>query len=232
MKNEILKIVYHTNEVFVLDKPGGVLSVPGRPVGEDSRPILGKILQQELGQQVYPVHRLDFEVSGLILFTTNSETQKILSDGFASRTIQKTYLALSNEQDFSHWPKERSSDLVKTSLEPTNEYNWHSKIFRGKKRSFVSEQGLEAQTLAKFNKLQTDSLLHWHLEPKTGRPHQLRLEMSRRGFPILGDKLYGSKQEFFPNEIALRAVKLDFSLLSKGALAKIGLPTVIEVSEW
>lgn len=69
---------------------------------------------------------------------------------------------------------------------------------------------------------------HWELHPLTGRPHQLRYELSRHGHPIVGDQLYGSTLAFLNPGIALRAVQIDFSK-APGAKS-FGLPNEIEVA--
>src|SRR5690606_37920150 len=87
-------------------------------------------------------------------------------------------------------------------------YEWHCRLLRGKKRSYESPAGEESFTKVRFLETDKNGFLHWQVMPLTGRPHQIRFELSRHGFPILGDILYGSKQVWKPNEIALRAVKL------------------------
>jgi hypothetical protein len=72
-------------------------------------------------------------------------------------------------------------------------------------------------------------LQHWSLRPLTGRPHQLRFELSRRGWPVWGDALYGSARPFpIPGGIALRAVSLDLGACPEAP--RLGLPAVLEVT--
>ena len=76
-----------------------------------------------------------------------------------------------------------------------------------------------------------EGVITWNLYPLTGKPHQLRLELSRRGFPILGDVLYGSKVRLTQDvwafgSMALRAVEIDFTAVQD----RLGLPERIMIS--
>ncbi len=88
---------------------------------------------------------------------------------------------------------------------------WQSLLLRGKKRAYVHAAGKEAVTVATPLVIDGGRVL-WRLCPQTGRPHQLRVELSRRGCPILGDSLYGSTLAWGQG-IALRAVELDLAEL-------------------
>ncbi|MNL62086.1 hypothetical protein D3C87_1860750 [compost metagenome] len=98
---------------------------------------------------------------------------------------------------------------------------------RGKRRSYESPHGKPSLTIATYKGRQ-GAYHAWYLEPVTGRPHQLRFELSRHGFPIVGDSLYGSREKYGVDKVALCAFKIDFS---KAAGAKeLGLPEVIEIA--
>jgi tRNA pseudouridine32 synthase / 23S rRNA pseudouridine746 synthase len=193
-----LHILKQTENFVVIFKDARELSVPSRD-RNDPRPVAGLLLTQHLGQQVYPIHRLDFGVSGVLLFALNSKAQALASKAFENRCVQKTY------QGFS-------SSIGMGSL--NNEQVWTSKIVRGKRRSFEADHGLEALTRAKALsnvKMGSFELVEWQLVPKTGRPHQLRFEMAKHQAPLVGDTLYGSHVQLKDAEIALRAVALEFS---------------------
>ena len=103
------------------------------------------------------------------------------------------------------------------------EFHWKTRILRGKRRSFESPQGEWAETEARIVEA-TENELTWNLSPLTGKPHQLRLELSRRGFPILRDVLYGSTSPKKPGQgIELRAISLDLNHISD----RLGLPPLI-----
>jgi tRNA pseudouridine32 synthase/23S rRNA pseudouridine746 synthase len=184
------QVVFETKDWIVVDKAAGVLTVP--PRFPDSRLVLGRVLESDLSSSIYPVHRLDFEVSGIVVFAKNADFHRSLSAEFEQRRATKSYEALIQST---------------TQLDPQN---WESKIVRGKKRSFVADHGQHASThLVAAKVLPGTPFQLLRLKPLTGRPHQLRMECANRVGPIVGDSLYGSKLELKLNEIALRAVELE-----------------------
>jgi tRNA pseudouridine32 synthase/23S rRNA pseudouridine746 synthase len=186
--SDSIATVFENNDFLVVDKPVHWLTVPGRDP-KDARPCALRFLQSERNHQVLPVHRLDFEVSGVVLFAKHKAAQTEATDAFESRKAEKTYQAL-------------------TAGGPTSipfEVTWEYLLVRGKKRSFEAPHGRKALTFARCES-ETDGVFAWTLRPATGRPHQLRLSLARAGYPILGDALYGSDHEF--HGIALRAVSL------------------------
>ncbi|MFM6929075.1 MAG: pseudouridine synthase, partial [Bdellovibrio sp.] len=188
----------------------------------------GTTLQKQLGIQIYPVHRLDFEVSGLVLYAKNPEAHRKANAWFEKKEVQKTYRALTSSQGYDHIPENVSNARQKISLNPGDSFTWTARVLRGKRRAFESNQGKESVTLAKFLGLNLAKQLMWDLNPVTGRSHQLRFDLSRHGFPIIGDTLYGSKVPWQGvDSIALRSYAIDFS---KAPLAKdLGLPEKIEI---
>jgi tRNA pseudouridine32 synthase/23S rRNA pseudouridine746 synthase len=165
---------------------------------------------------------LDEEVTGVILFALTPGAHKDLSMAFENRAVGKRYEAL--------------TDLGSQSSEEQfrQEVLWECLVLRGKKRAYESPHGkpaaTKAQVLAKVT-LGDGPALHWTLSPLTGRGHQLRFELFRHGFPIIGDTLYGSKRDFGRDLVALRCMALNFVQLSSIA-TKLGLPEEIEASPW
>lgn len=209
----IINVLFENNDFIACDKPAGVLSVPDRH--KSDRPCLGLELQKQKNIQIFPVHRLDLEVSGLILFAKNSRGHKASQDWFSKKLLQKKYKALTLNQDFSHWPENVPAVREKLELKVGAEYHWKMKILRGKRRSFEAPHGDLSETKAIFNG-QCAEFNEWDMFPITGRAHQLRLELSRHGFPIAGDQLYGSKVTLNPKQwpfgpLALRAVEITFN---------------------
>lgn len=192
-------ILFESSEIVVIDKSPGVLSVPSRLGEKETRPIAGIELQKNLKKQIFPVHRLDFEVSGILIFALNSKAHKILNTAFENSIVRKTYQAVTCKNN------EASSFPFNSLME------WKSKIVRGKKRSFFADYGKDAVTQAQIIHQQNQKFYEWRLNPLTGRSHQLRLEVSSRGYPILGDKLYGSDQALAENEIALRCIEINLT---------------------
>ena len=197
--------IYFENEDFVfVEKNCGLLTTPSRHQNEDPRSVLGLQLQNLKSIQIYPVHRLDFEVSGIVMFAKKPKAHAQANFWFENHLVQKTYEA---------WTTGDSADLKKGDSQ-----FWKNKLLRGKRRAYESPLGKWSETEAIFRGHQ-EEWLAWELRPKTGRPHQLRVHLAQAGFPIVGDALYGSETPYRTNGIALRAVKLNFSQVSdRGSL--------------
>jgi tRNA pseudouridine32 synthase/23S rRNA pseudouridine746 synthase len=206
-----VKILWQNEHAVLVEKPAKVLSVPGR-TADDGRPVLGLQLQELLKQKIYPVHRLDFEVSGVMIYALTKQAHAALNLGFEKKEITKTYLAVTENQ----------------KTRPSTSVVWKRKILRGKKRSFESPVGDLAETHARILQENPESIT-WELKPITGKPHQLRLELYLQGFPILGDELYNSKRPWSHPGIALRAVKIEFPQAISDAFQ---IPPSFEVSPW
>lgn len=188
--------VYESRRVIVIDKPCGWLSVPSRQGEEDARLCVGRVLEAQLGTRLWPVHRLDAEVSGLLLFAKDADAHRLLCAGFEHQQVRKTYLA---------WSSGPLPDQHRVRVTE----RWQSLLLRGKKRAYVHRAGKEAVTMATPLAVEGHRIL-WQLCPKTGRPHQLRVELFLHGCPILGDSLYGSTLPW-PSGVALRAFELNLT---------------------
>ena len=201
---EVVQILFENQNFVFVDKPAEVLSTPSRDA-HDPRPCLGRELQNQLGMQIYPVHRLDFEVSGLVLFAKTATAHRLAQSWFEHARVQKIYQAIS-----ASLPGEFPVDWV----------DWRSKLVRGKRRSFPAPHGKDSWTRAR---VVDPARRLWELQPVTGRPHQLRVEMHLHGHPIEGDVLYGAPPRAQAG-IALRAVSLDFSRIAE----RCDLPEKVE----
>lgn len=222
----MFKKIFQNENFIVCDKAPQVLSVPAREK-DDLRPCLGIELQKELKMQVFPVHRLDYEVSGLIIYALNSKSHRQSQDWFLKKQIQKNYVAVTSPQNFAHWPENVRNDRCVLDLNSKSDFIWKTQIERGKRRSFESIRGEWAETKACVS-LQNESSVVWDLFPVTGKPHQLRFELSRRGFPIWGDTLYGSKIAWKQPGIALKAYELDLGKIAD----RMGLPERMQIERW
>lgn len=202
-------IVFENQDLVVVDKPHGWLTIPAR-FKDDPRKVLGLELKRQLGMRLFPVHRLDYEVGGLVIFAKTALAHKTAQRWFELGQIQKTYSALSlGNHAVSEWVE------------------WKSLLVRGKKRTFEAKHGSLAITKARVVNIKT--ILQWELMPITGRPHQLRFEMHKHGFAVLGDRLYGGQEwKGRPdNAIALKAIKLDLSQIQISE--RFDLPETVEL---
>lgn len=167
-----LDVVFSDAHLLVLDKPSGLLTVPGRdPAHKDS---LASRAQAEFPGALI-VHRLDMDTSGLVVMALGAEVHRQLSRLFQDREVEKSYLA-------RVWGEpEKGSGEVDLPLI----CDWPNRP----RQKVDFEVGKPSQT--RWQKLDSDghtSLLE--LTPITGRSHQLRVHMQAIGHPILGDPFY------------------------------------------
>ena len=223
MNNMTPDIIFQNSHFLIIDKPAEVLSVPSRTGEKDPRPVAGIMMQELLGKKIYPVHRIDEDVSGLLMFALTADAHRTANQWFEKHEVVKTYEALSLpiESDREKW----------TALQL-----WTCKLMRGKKRAYEAEFGKDSSTRAQCVGENREGRSVWHLQPLTGRSHQLRYEMTRHGFPIDGDSLYASQMPVrLGAGISLRAFRLDFSSCQKRDRfefpAEIQLPSSIEIKK-
>ena len=185
-------LVYLDDNLLVVNKAAGLLSVPGR--GTEKQDCLASRIQI-LYPDALVVHRLDMATSGLIIFARGPEMQKLLSQMFRDRQIKKHYVA-----------------LVSGQLEPpSGEINlqiaadWPNRP----KHKIDTETGKPSLTQYKLLSYDIEAdTSRIELEPFTGRTHQLRLHMAAIGHPIIGDSLYEGRAE---KRLFLHANRLSFS---------------------
>ena len=192
-----LHIISQTEDYNIINKPAGLLSVPGKthPDCAESR------LRAEYPDSL-TVHRLDMATSGLMVFARTAHAQRHLGLQFENRQIQKTYLArISGE------PKD-DSGLINEPLIA----DWPNRP----RQKICYEHGKEAITEWQVLSRDDDSTLI-QLSPKTGRSHQLRVHMAHLGHPILGDRIYAPDPIFkAANRLLLHAHRLRFRKPSGG----------------
>lgn len=175
-----IKVLHEDHEIVVVDKPSGLLSVPGK--GEH----LADCLLSRV-QEAYPmallVHRLDRDTSGVMIFALSPHAQRHLGLQFEKRQTKKTYVA-------RVWgrlePRKGTIDLPLI-------VDWPNRP----KQMVSHETGKPAVTEWRVQRYGDDET-RVRLMPKTGRSHQLRVHMLALGHPILGDPFYaeGAAREF------------------------------------
>ncbi len=172
-----LDIVYQDDDLIVLNKPSGLLSVPGRlPEHNDS--LATRVMAQFPSATV--VHRLDMATSGLILMALNKPAQSHISRQFQQRTTSKQYLAR-----LEGIPANDSG-----SIDLPLRCDWPNRP----KQMVDFDQGKPALThWSVISKDVATNSCTVELKPVTGRSHQLRVHMLALGTPILGDKIYASE---------------------------------------
>ncbi|MDD2727565.1 RluA family pseudouridine synthase [Malikia sp.] len=175
-------VLHADDALLVLDKPAGLLSVPGR--GPENADCLSA-RAQAIHPDALIVHRLDMGTSGLIVMARGAPAQSALSSAFAKRLVHKRYQALvagrpdPAQADAQGWNEIRLPLIVDWPNRPKSKVCFETgKPSHTRWRLLAHEQrcGIEAARL--------------ELEPVTGRSHQLRLHLQAIGHPILGDELY------------------------------------------
>lgn len=172
-----LDIVFEDEALIVVNKPAGLLSVPGA----SSIPSVYSILRKKYPQNIdlYPVHRLDMATSGLLIIAKSKTVYQHLQKQFALRTVQKEYMAVLDGE-----LKTKEGKIV-LPLRPD---------FLDRPRQVVDFiNGKKAVTLYRILAVK-DGKTHIALYPKTGRTHQLRIHCAHvegLNCAIIGDELYG-----------------------------------------
>ena len=184
-----LNILYKDRDIMVVDKPSGLLSVPGR-IHSDS--ILERV---RASCNAYAVHRLDMDTSGLLLIALRRKAERNLQEQFRKRMVKKRYVALV-VGSMSLDSGEIRAPLSRCSGTPP--------------RSIVDfENGREAMTGYKVLQ-RLESRTRVMLFPKTGRSHQLRVHLCSLGHPIVGDRFYGQHGLVQKERLMLHAAYLSF----------------------
>lgn len=168
-----LNILYVDNDLIIVNKPSGLLSVPGKGIHKQDC-MLSRVQIEYPDARV--VHRLDMPTSGIIIFALNTTSQKRLGLLFEKKQIIKTYIAR----------------VFGTPCEKQGQVNLPLIADWANRPRQKIDFNLGKPSLTKYKILQDDNTTSLvELMPVTGRSHQLRVHMSALGHPILGDSIYG-----------------------------------------
>ncbi|NJN47233.1 MAG: RluA family pseudouridine synthase [Candidatus Competibacteraceae bacterium] len=185
--------LFETTDLLAVDKPAGLASIPERNTAKDS---LLSVLSASIGQKLYVVHRLDKDVSGVILFAKNADMHRHLNEQFANRAVKKTYLAL------AHGRLEQNNGVIDKPLRAFGSGRIAVDPVRGKPSvtEYAVVERIGAYTLVKAM-------------PLTGRRHQIRAHLFHLGHPLVGDPRYGDNrlQKHF-SRLMLHARRIEFTL--------------------
>lgn len=192
-----VQILYEDNHLLAVAKPPGLVTqgaAAGQPsVVEWARQSLKERYHKPGNVYVGVVSRLDAAASGVVLLARTSRAAARLAEQFRERSVQKTYWALvagnpSDAGECEHWLLEDDAQRQVRIVSP----------------------GAPGGKLAllRFRRLGGQGGVAWlEVDLETGRKHQIRVQLAERGWPILGDRKYGSRQAF-PQGIALHARRL------------------------
>ncbi len=164
-------------EILFSDKN---LAIIVKPLGLDAEQEVPAAIKEALGGEVFPIHRLDKNVGGVMVYARTKAAAAVLSRAVQEGTMVKEYLALVHGQppETGDWTDLLWKDAAK------------NKVFVVKReRKGVKKARLEFKTLRPGE----DTLVHIRLH--TGRSHQIRVQFASRGFPLVGDHKYGARDQ-------------------------------------
>ncbi|MCF6217710.1 MAG: pseudouridine synthase [Gammaproteobacteria bacterium] len=181
-----LDLIYQDDQLVVVNKPSGLLSVPGRGVDKQDCMIYRV---QRCFADALTVHRLDMATSGILILARGKEAHRLLSHAFQTRCVEKQYTAL-----IAGRPDAESGEINLPLI-----CDWPNRP----RQKVDHEAG--KPSLTRYHSLSYDETLEATrvaLSPVTGRSHQLRVHMLSLGHPILGDSLYA------PPDIKMKVPRL------------------------
>lgn len=190
-----LDLIYRDASLLVMNKPSGLLSVPGR--GADKTDCLTSRVQS-IFPDALSVHRLDMGTSGLLVLARGQEMHKRLSQLFRERNVEKRYVAMIAGLIE---PAEGTIDLPLGADWPNRP---RQKVDFNEGKSSLTHYRLLAHDAA-------TATSRVELKPITGRTHQLRIHMAAIGHPIIGDGLYGIETGTPAQRLLLHASVLSFN---------------------
>lgn len=222
----MLEILYKDEFLVAINKPSGLL-VHRSPIDKHETEFAIQRLRDQIGQYVYPIHRLDKPTSGVLIFGLDKESAKLMSEQFRDRHTKKTYLAVvrgfTDEKGFIDHALVEKLDKI------------------ADKKANKDKEAQEAQTeyerletvevdfaVGKYDKTRYSLV---RLLPRTGRKHQLRRHMKHISHHILGDTKYGRgehnkfiREQYDCHRLLLHAIELKIKHPYKDEILTIKAP--------
>ncbi|MFO0495340.1 MAG: pseudouridine synthase [Flavobacteriia bacterium] len=195
-----LEILYQDDCLIAINKPHGLL-VHRSPIAADASEFAVQLLRNQIGQKVYPVHRLDRKTGGVLLFALNEEVNRAMQQAFMNKDVTKKYLAI--VRGFA--PEKGTIDYALTTED-------------GKVQDAITHY----QTLrhfeipVPFGKFDTSRYSFVEVNPETGRMHQIRKHFAHIFHPIIGDRPHGCNKQ---NKLFLEKWKMNTMLLHASELS-------------
>jgi tRNA pseudouridine65 synthase len=219
-----LPIIYQSTDYIAIDKPAGLL-VHRTQLDAHATEFALQILRDQIGQEVFPCHRLDRPTSGILLFALNREALCFAQTQFAEKTTHKEYHAVvrgwapdADEIDYD----------IRSDDDPTKSKSAQTRYSCVKRVELALPVGRYPS--ARFSLLK--------LIPLTGRKHQLRRHMAHLRHPIIGDTCHGDsvqnrflRQHFGVQRLLLRATQLEISMPDCSTRLQLQAPKVSEFSQ-
>ena len=190
----MLEILFQDNAIIAINKPHGLL-VHRSPIAADASEFAIQLLRDQIGQKVFPVHRLDRKTSGVLLFALNDEVNSILQEAFRNKKVEKKYLALvrgfTPESGTINYALTREDGKVQEAV------THYSRL-----ETFEIPVALGKHATSRYSLLEA--------EPETGRMHQIRKHLAHIFHPIIGDRPHGCNKQ---NKLFLEKWEMNTMLL-------------------
>ncbi len=211
----VLNVVFENDDLAVIDKPAGMVVHPG--AGNTTDTLANALLTrfpgiEKVGEPHRPgiVHRLDEDTSGLILIAKTSEGYGYAKQLFLEHKVEKEYLALvhgvpAKKHDVINIPLEKVPLKQKMSVRDGS-------AIGGKVKEAITEYWVLDSHQSQSDRLDEMALLRVKLH--TGRTHQIRAHLAHIGHPIVGDQVYGRKDDVLKRQF-LHAYRLKFQLMDE-----------------
>lgn len=164
-------------EILYSDKN---IAVCVKPVGLDSETEVPAALKEQLGGETFPIHRLDKNVGGVMVYARTKSAAAALSKALQEGTMVKEYVAIVHGT-------------------PPETGDWEDLLWKDGKKNKVfvvkRQRGGVKKARLEFRRLSAGETSLVHVRLHTGRSHQIRVQFSSRGFPLVGDHKYGSRDQ-------------------------------------
>lgn len=208
-----LEIVYRDTDLVIINKPAGLL-VHRSYLARQERWFAMQLLRDQIGQHVFPVHRLDRPTSGLLIFALSAEVATQLGEQFMAGTIERTYQAVvrgyMQEQGIIDYPLKAIFDkIADQQANPEKAPQTALTHYRCLKQVELPYQVSTQHQTTRYSLVE--------LQLKTGRKHQIRRHLAHLRHPIVGDTKYGDgrhnvffREHFQCQRLLLAATKLAF----------------------
>ena len=181
-----LAILYQDDHLVAINKPSGLL-VHRSPIDRHETENAMATLRDQLGQWVYPLHRLDKSTSGVLLFALNKPTAQTLNRAFAEQQITKSYLAVvrgfTPETEHIDYPLKHRPDKIADRRDASHKPAQSAVTNYCRLHTAELPYAVGRYPTARYSLLR--------VTPATGRKHQIRLHLKHVFHPILGDSKYG-----------------------------------------
>lgn len=211
IEKPVLEILYQDEYLVAVNKPSG-LFVHRSFMDKNEIYFALQLVRDQIGQYVYPLHRLDRPTSGVLLFALNADVARLMGEAFTNKTIQKTYMAITRGHligegliDYALKEKlDKIGDKFVDPNKPAQSAQTHYKLIN---TATVNEP------LGKFDTVRYSLI---ELKPLTGRRHQIRRHLSHLRHPIIGDINYGDNKQnpFFNKYFGFKRLMLHAKQLS------------------